>query len=231
MALTEPAIRRDGPTTSGASPRRSLVTRLSIGHVVMILAGLVAILLNLAFLRSASDVTEVIVAATDLPAGLELSAADFTLAEIGDAGSLTTALVPAHSATELYGSILARPIGAGEPLRRSDVRPVGTTSNQRELSIELDAAQAAGGRLAVGDVVDVIATVNAESFYVASTLDVVSITSDNSTIEVGDNLIIVLNVDDQQALEIASADAAGSIAVVRSTGATPPEAGPLSVAP
>ncbi|MBT8217158.1 MAG: hypothetical protein HKN74_12840 [Acidimicrobiia bacterium] len=229
--MTEPATRRDEPAKPVAPARRSLVSRLSIGHVVMILAGLVAILLNLAFLRSIGEVNEVVVAAIDLPAGIELEAEHFAVAEIGDAGSLSAALVPAAAEAGLYGSILARPIGGGEPIRRSDLRPAGTTSNQREFSIELDAAQAAGGRLAAGDVVDVIATINAESFYVASTIDVVSITSDNSTLEVGDDLIIVLNVDDRQALEIASAQAAGSIAVVRSTGATPPATGPRDTAP
>ena len=47
----------------------------------------------------------------------------------------------------------------------------------------------------------------------------------------GGDLVIVLSVDDRTALEIESARAAGSISVVRSTGAPPPVSGPVTVDP
>ena len=226
MALTEPAtVRGETPVPAGSS-RRSLLSRLSIGHVVMILAGLVAILLNLAFLRSTSDTVQVLVAADVLPAGRILTPADFDTVEIGDAGSLTGGLITATGASELGGAILSRPIAAGEPIRRSDLRPAATTDGMREYSLELAASEAAGGRISSADVVDVIATIDTRSFYVASTVEVVAVTGSDSPLDVGDRLIVVLNVDDRTALELASAQAAGSVAIVRATGAEPPGPGP-----
>lgn len=227
LALTEPAIVRGETPVPGGSSRRSLLSRLSIGHVVMILAGLVAILLNLAFLGSKSDTVRVLVAADTLPAGRVLTTADFESVEVSDAGALTAGLITTPGETDLEGAILSRQIAAGEPIRRSDLRPAGTTSRMREYSIELDASRAAGGRISPADVVDVIATIDARSFYVASTVEVVSVSGSDSTLDVGDKLIVVLSVDDRTALELASAEAAGSVAIVRATGAEPPRAGPV----
>ena len=231
MALTEPATRQVEDTAPSAPARRSLISRLSMGHVVMILAGLVAILLNLAFLRSNADTIEVIVAAEALPAGNVLSAAAVDVVEIGNADGLAAGLITLDAASDVFGSTLARPIAPGEPIRRSDLRPPGTSTGLREYSLELDAAQAAGGRIAAKDIVDVIATVNGRSYYVASTIEVVSVSSDDSTLEVGDDLILVLAIDDATALDIAAAESVGTITVARATGAEPPSSGPATATP
>ena len=47
----------------------------------------------------------------------------------------------------------------------------------------------------------------------------------------GDDLIVVLGVDDQTALEIASVESVGSVAIVRATGASPATAGPVDILP
>jgi Flp pilus assembly protein CpaB len=88
--------------------------------------------------------------------------------------------------------------------------------------VAVDTAQAAGGLIQPADVVDVIATVDGRTFYAAAGLDVVQVTREGSGLGVGDELIIVLAVDDRTALDLASAQAAGSIVVVRATGAAPP---------
>lgn len=225
MALTEPAIaQEDTPTTVGVA-RRSLASRLSIGHVVMILAGLVAILLNLAFLRSGTETINVTVAGQSIEAGTVLTEDRVGFVEVGDAGDLVQGLLTEESARALFGSVLARDIEAGEPIRRSDLRPAGSSLALREYSIEVDAAEAAGGSIQDTDVVDIIAVIDDRAFYVAAGLDVVRVKDG------GADLIIVLSVDDRTALEIESARAAGSIAVVRSTGAPPPVSGPVTVDP
>ena len=63
-------------------PRRSLRGRLSVGHVVMIVAGLLGALLTLAVLRRADDTTPVAVAAREIPAGAEVTSGDFDLTEV-----------------------------------------------------------------------------------------------------------------------------------------------------
>ncbi|MGI9609883.1 MAG: SAF domain-containing protein [Acidimicrobiia bacterium] len=225
--MTEPAIAPEEAPTNFGSARRSLVSRLSIGHVVMILAGLVAIVLNLAFLRSDTEPISVAVADQAIEAGTVLTDNHIGSVEVGDAGELVQGLLTEDAATPLLGSLLARDIAAGEPIRRSDLRPAGSSLALREYSIEVDAAEAAGGSIQGTDVVDIIAVIDNRAFYVAAGLEVVRVKDGGS----GGDLIIVLSVDDQTALEIASARAAGSIAVVRSTGAPPPVSGPVTVDP
>ncbi len=230
MALTEPATAREEASASPISERRSLVSRLSIGHVVMILAGLVAVLLNLAFLQSRSDTINIAVAGTSMEAGTVLEAGRIESVEVGDAGELAQGLLTQDAITALYGSVLARDIEAGEPVRRSDLRPAGSSLALREYSIEVDRAEAAGGSIQDRDIVDIIAVIDTRAFYVAAGLEVVRVSSTETGLSDG-HLIIVLSVDDRTALEIESARAAGTISVVRSTGAPPPVSGPVSVDP
>jgi Flp pilus assembly protein CpaB len=196
----------------------------------MILAGLVAILLNLAFLRSSTDTINIAVASRALEAGTVLGVDTIAPVEVGDAGELVQGLLTQEAITAEFGSVLARDIAAGEPIRRSDLRPAGSTLAQREYSIEVDPANAAGGSIQDTDVVDIIAVIDNRAFYVAAGLEVVRVSGNDDGIGGGD-LIIVLSVGDRTALEIESARAAGSISVVRSTGAPPPVSGPVTVDP
>lgn len=231
MALTESVTRRADAEGPAPPSRRSLISRMSIGHVVMILAGLVAVLLNLAFLRSGTDQIEVVVASSPIQAGSVLDESQLSTVPVADPGELVGGLILGEDAASLHGSIVARPLSAGEPIRRSDLRPAGTTSNLREFSLELDAARAAGGRIAPRDLVDVIATVDTRSFYVAAGVEVISVSSEDSEVDVGDDLLVVLSLDDRTALEVSSAQAAGSVSLVRSTGADPPRNGVVTVDP
>lgn len=196
----------------------------------MILAGLIAVLLNLAFLRSGSETVNIVVAADTLQAGSVLTEGSVDSVEVGDAGELAKGLLTNETAISLYSSVLARDIEAGEPIRRSDLRPAGSSLALREYSIEVDAANAAGGSIQSSDVVDIIAVIDNRAFYVAAGLAVVRVSGNDDRIGGGD-LIIVLSVGDRTALEIESARAAGSISVVRSTGAPPPVSGPVTVDP
>jgi Flp pilus assembly protein CpaB len=230
MPLTEPATVRDDITTALGAPRRSLITRLSIGHVVMILAGLVAILLNLAFLRTGADTVNVAVAARTMEAGTVLSQTLLDSVEVAEVGKLAQGLLTDDAFTGLYGSVLARDIQAGEPIRRSDLRPAGSSLALREYSIEVEAASAAGGSIQDTDIVDIIAVIDNQAFYVAAGLEVVRVSGDNAE-HGGADLIIVLSVDDRTALEIESARSSGPISVVRATGAPSPVSGPVVVNP
>lgn len=231
MALTESVTRRTDREAPPPLPRRSIISRLSFGHVVMILAGLVAVLLNLAFLRSNADQIQVAVAAASIPTGGTLNQSTLGTVAITDAGDLAPGLITGDEVSSLFGSVAARPLALGEPIRRSDLRPTGTGSSLREFSLELDAAQAAGGRITARDLVDVIATVDNQSFYVAAGVEVISITTTDSSVRVGDDLLVVLGLDDWTVLEVSSAQAAGSIALVRSTGADPPRSGTVTIDP
>ena len=131
MALTETAHRRDDRPT-GAAPARSFLSRLSIGHVVMVLAGLVAILLNLAFLRSSTDTIEVVVAGSSLPAGTVVTDATVDLAEVGDAGALVNGLITSDQAASLVAIrwLRGQAPAAGPQERRENER----WASEREVS-------------------------------------------------------------------------------------------------
>ena len=230
MPLTEPATVRDEITVGPDRPRRSLLSRLSLGHVVMILTGLVAILLNLAFLQSGSDTVNIAVAAGPMEAGAVLNEALLDSVEVGDLGELARGLLTADTLTSLYGSVLARDLQGGEPIRRSDLRPAAGTPALREYSIAVAAANAAGGSIRDTDIVDIIGVIETEAFYVAAGLEVVRVLGHDAALG-RDDLVIVLSVDDRTALEIESARASGSISVVRATGAPSPVSGPVIIDP
>ena len=225
MAVTEPATERDIAPASVSPPRRSLLSRLSLGHVVMILAGLLALLLNLAFLRSGDDLLRVVIAAQDLSAGEELVVGSFEIAEVGEIGSISGGLLTESQAESLLGSRLARAVTKGEPLRPSDLRPPTGDPGLREMSIDINSLNAVGDRLKTGDLVDVISTVNDEARYVVAGIEVIEILGTSSAFGGSSDFAVVVAVDDRQALEIAAAVSAGKLDLVRSTGASPPTPG------
>jgi Flp pilus assembly protein CpaB len=196
----------------------------------MILAGLVAILLNLAFLQSGTDTVNIAVAAGAMEAGTVLNETLLDSVEVGDVGELARGLLADDALTDLYGAVLARDLQAGEPIRRSDLRPAGSTLALREYSIEVEVGNAAGGSIQDSDIVDIIAVIDNQAFYAAAGLEVVRVSGDDAGLG-GDDLVIVLSVDDRTALEIESARASGSISVVRATGAPSPVSGPIIIDP
>ncbi len=225
MALTEPTTERTRPPASVPAPQRSLLGRLSLGHVVMILAGLLALLLNLAFLRSGDEVLRIVVASQDLAAGDELLGSSFQVAEVGDVGAISDGLITENEVPAFVGSRLARAITEGEPLRPSDLRPASGEDGLREMSIEVAALSAVGDRLKTGDLIDVIGTVNDEARYVVTGIEVIEVLGASSSFGGSSDFAVVVSVTDRQALEIAAAMSAGEIDLVRSTGASPPAPG------
>ena len=225
MALTEPVTERDVASPSLPPRRRSLLSRLSLGHVVMILAGLLALLLNLAFLRSGDDVLRVVIAAQDLAAGEELAASSVATVEVGDVASISEGLLTEAQAQGLLGSLLARPISEGEPLRASDLRPASQLAGLREMSIDIEALRAVGDRLKTGDLIDVIATIDDQASYVVTGIEVIEILGAGASFSSSSDFAVVVAVTDRQALEVAAAMSAGKLDLVRSTGAAPPAPG------
>jgi Flp pilus assembly protein CpaB len=170
------------------------------------------------------------VATGPIEAGTVLNETLLHSVEVGDVGELARGLLADDAVAAVYGSVLARDLQAGEPIRRSDLRPADSTPALREYSIEVELANAAGGSIQNTDIVDIISVIDNQAFYVAAGLEVVRVLRDDAGIGAGD-LIIVLSVDDRTALKIESARASGSISVVRATGAQSPVSGPVVVDP
>jgi hypothetical protein len=137
-------------------PRR----RLSTGHVVMIVAGLVAALLSYSVLRSAGGSgTEVLVAARAIPAGATAGAADFRTTSIkAPAGTITSGMVTPAGESSLAGQVAAVAIPAGQLIEESDFAPA--TPEPPSMGILVDPAAIPGGlaALRVGATIDLIGT-------------------------------------------------------------------------
>jgi Flp pilus assembly protein CpaB len=170
--------------------------------------------------------TEVVVARHDLTAGQPVDAND-------------TRLVGVHSTDEALlhdlvrrgqvsgGWVTSVPVAAGEPLTESELaRPLaGPTLG--EMSIAVPVQQAVGGRLAPGDLVDVIASDGqGGAYYVAQGLRVVAVAPaapSGALLGASTSYYVVVAVGKEAALRVAAAageqgTSGGGVELVRSSG-------------
>jgi hypothetical protein len=89
------------------------------------------------------------------------------------------------------------------------------------MSIPVSKEHAAGGLLEVGDVVDVISVGASGPEFVVAGVEVVSIAGDSGGIGGVSGYFVVLAVDATEAIRLAGAIDAGSVEVIRASGAAP----------
>jgi Flp pilus assembly protein CpaB len=116
-------------------------------------------------------------------------------------------------------------IRAGALVTQGDVRDVGAQAARRVMSFPLPRARAVGGKLVAGDRVDVIAVERntARSGYVLTDAEVVAVDTHESGPLAGgsDDVTVTLAVGSTTAPRLAAALDAGTVTLVRSTGAAP----------
>ncbi|MDP9021693.1 MAG: Flp pilus assembly protein CpaB [Actinomycetota bacterium] len=217
--IDETAVSAAGEAVLTRPHRRTLTSRLSVGHVLMIVAGLLAAVTNFALLRAGDASFRAAVAANDLLPGQALTsdALTFTDVEVGD--DVANSLIGPHDGDELVGSVLVNHIAAGELITRTDLRAPAAASGLRAMSVPLDAAHAVGGALRPGDRVDVIEVRDGIARYIAVSVEVLAV-SDQSAGAIGGlgAYSVTVAVDADTALALAAAVNAGSLELVRSTG-------------
>lgn len=229
--MIEAPVRGSSVESDPVVPRRPLRSRFSMAHLVMVLAGLVAFVLVLVALSDRSEDVHVSVAAIDVEQGTRLSAASIQLIPVpAEAAAALGDLVDADEMQAALdeGAVAARTLPAGTTLRVTDLRRGDDpASPERIMSVEIDAARAAGGLLVSGDVVDIVASSGDEAEVVASGVDVVAVSSGNRGFAAA-SLVLSLAVDPPTALRLVAAVASGEVFVLRATGAEPfaPGAGP-----
>jgi Flp pilus assembly protein CpaB len=205
------------------TPKRRLLSRISLGHVVMLLSGLLAFLLVLVVLRDRSEVISVAVAAVDIEAGTTLSDQDVTMVELGNADD---ALIAALLDEDEVGAatsdqwIATQTIVAGTALRQSDFSPQLANTDLRAMSIEIDPGNAVNGAIGVGDRIDVITVRKGVARYVVTNAEVVAVSGVDSSIS-SSGFTVTIAVDGATSLRLASALNLGDLEIVRSTGAAP----------
>ena len=213
------ATNRD-PDIELVPPRRNLLSRLSFGHVLMILAGLLALLLNVALLRSQDDRVEVLVAGESIPAGSRLVAANIGFTSVAADSPFIGRVLTRESVQPLLGQIVTRDIEAGAPLLADDLRPSAAPDAGRAMSIPISPSQAVAADLRRGDRVDVISVVDGAPTYIASDIEVLAVGEPGQgRLATTSDYSVTVGVDADVALAIAGALDAGEVHIVRSTGA------------
>lgn len=196
--------------------------RLSAGHLLVVLAAIVAFVANLAVLRGQDERVEVLVAARDLPAGATLQPGDLRPESVPAEAARLGAFLAADRPAAIEGMVVTRPLPAGVPVADRDLRSAAAPSRMRSMSIPVDRERAVGGDIAVGDRVDVIHVDDGAPGFVLSGAEVVGVSSGNdSALGSASAYWVVVAVDAEGALRLAAALAGGGVDLVRSTGAPP----------
>jgi len=208
------------PATTG----RRITSRLSTGHVVMIVAGLLGVVLTLSVLRQSDEGPRRLVAATDLAPGTVIDA-DAVRAEPVDASaSVLGGTFGEYDLGELRGQVVTAPISKGALVARDAVRPRREGGVARSMSFPLPMARAMGSALESGDRVDVIAVHEGgtDAAYVMTDAEVLDVDgARGGPLGAPDDVTITLAVDADAAIRVATALEAGPVTLVRSTGAMP----------
>jgi Flp pilus assembly protein CpaB len=188
--------------------------------MVMLLAGVLGLVLNLAVLRGRGASERVLVASRDLEVGTVVRPGDLRSASLRDGDGLASRLVPANRESAVRGHVITAPTRAGDPILASQLRARATDDGRRAMSIPVDRARAVDGRLVPGDRVDVVVAGDGVARVVAADLEVLDV-DDGEHGAFGARqgqvtLTLAVDVDDAQLLAIALAD--GDFVLTRVTG-------------
>jgi Flp pilus assembly protein CpaB len=210
---------------SARRPRRPLRSRVSSGHIVMVVAGLLGLLLSLSVLRRVDTTVPVVVLKHDVVPGTRVVATMFRSTRVHVDDQQLANLVSPVALSRLSGSIVVSSMRAGDLLERSDVGSAASRKAARAVSFPVDSSLAVGGQISAGDRVDVLATATdgSRSGYVLVGVDVVGVSDSGSgPLRSADGqLTITVAVDAAGAQRLASALHGADLLVVRSTGAAP----------
>ncbi len=232
-SLTVDLADTDGSDRAAPRParprRRSLRERISLGHLFMVAAGLLAFVLVVTVLQDRTVTVSVLVADGDILPGTAITPDLVSEVEIPASSDLVGTLATFDT---IAGDTRAgQRIAAGDPITLTAIAPASTPSTQRAMSIPIDRVDAVGGDLGVGDRVDVVAVVDGDAGFVATGLEVLGTQRQGSGGGAlgGSTLttyFVVVAVDADTALAIAESMDNGQVSLVRSTGAVPVEAQP-----
>lgn len=202
--------------------RRRIVRRLSAAHVIIAIVVVLAFVLNLLVLHDRDSTTLVAMAGQPIAAGSEIDAATLRLVPVESSFEALPGLVTEEDLGALNGWVISRSVPEGGLIETSALVEPGSASGLRSMSLPVPIEHAAGGNLVTGDRVDVISVVDGSAVFVASDLEVISVASGGSgAIGAVSAYHVIVSVDADQALQLARALDAGSVEIIRSTGAEP----------
>jgi Flp pilus assembly protein CpaB len=189
-----------------------------MAHALMLASGALAFLFVMIVLGERAATITVAVAGADLEPGIVLADGDVRLVDLPAAAAAFEGLLPADAVRSAGPWTLRVPLVAGAPLREGDVAGPDV-AGPRVLSFTLERGRAAGGRLAAGDRIDVIAVGERGAGYVAAALPVLAAEGEAA---IGRSaLTLSVAVEPSQALRLVEALEGDGVYLVRSTGAGP----------
>lgn len=189
----------------------------------MVVAGLLAVVANLAVLSARNDVFVVAAAAGDIRQGQVMTAEDFTAVDVNVDEETLRDLVLTADLVALEGKIAARTIPDGALVHPDDFRSASAPLELRAMSIPVGREEAVGGDIAAGDLVDVIAVGDGVAEYITTAAEVLAVPeAATSGIAGGSSFFVTVAVDAETALRLALALDEAQVVVVRSTGASEP---------
>lgn len=224
-----------GPSTNGEGSRRADGARaprpgraqrpwerLSVGHLVMVVAGLVGVVATLAALRSSGDATPVAVAARDILPGDVVTRDDVTFVDLDATDAVLDTLVTDRDLSSFEGSIAVHRIGEGDLVAVEGLAAEAAPGGLRSMSIPVDESRAVAGELEPGDRVDVLTVVDGEAVYAVQEAEVLAVDRPSTGALGGgiEEFSVTVALDDEQALAVVSGIDGGSIVLARSTGAS-----------
>lgn len=206
----------DGSVDRVGRLRRPL-RRLSMGHVAVALAAVLAFVANVAFLRANDPAVAVVAVTRDLPAGHVVTADDFTTVDVRADASVLSALLT--TADGLEGRVVRTHLAEGSLVGTGDLIGEVAPDGRRAMSVPVTAAHAAGGTIRVGDRVDVVDVTDGVATYVLRDVAVLARSEASGgalNVAAGDH--VVLAVEEGDVLALAEAIADGDVDVVVTTG-------------
>jgi Flp pilus assembly protein CpaB len=215
--------------------RRAWRSRISAGHAVMVVAGLLGALGTMAALRAADHRVDVLVARNDLAPGTVVDASSFRTVRVSADARAMASFVRATEVTRIAGEVVTTRLPAGTFVYEADVRRAAAGVARRSMSFPIDRSRALDGQLVAGDRVDVVA-VDARSGtarYVATDAEVLRVggSGGHGPLAVSDTMTVTLAVDPDTALTLATALHGHDLTLVRATGAPRFSAATAKVAP
>lgn len=224
MTVRPHTVTREAGTSKPS--RRPTRRRLSTSHFLIAAVAILAFILNILALRSRDATVLVAVADRPLGEGSVFNASDArTIPASADFEGLGS-LIDEDTLSNFEGWVLKRSVAEGALLDVGVFAEPGASDGLRSMSVPVDVEHAAGGTIGAGDRVDVISVVDGVASYIGAGIEVMSVAElpAGSLGAIGDYHIVVA-VDADDALRLAEAIDAGSVEIVRSTGALGVELG------
>ena len=223
MQATDGAAPSAQEVPTQAPPPRRTGSRLSLAHVITLLAGLLAMLLVFTVLRSRDATWRVAVAGREIKAGTTLDRSAFRFTDMNAPADVRARLLSPAALDGMRGTIATRTIAAGELVSRSDFRPAAAGARLRAMSVPVDPAHAVGGALSPGDRVDVVRVQESGlAGFVITNAQVLSVNQpDSQSIGPAGTWSLTLAVSSRDALRLAAAIRSEKFEVIRSTGSEP----------